>query len=61
LGASTLPDEFNDLVLQQMQRDWNIHITPRMSKAHFLRHAGRYIRRLPISQKRILKVTEQLG
>jgi len=26
---------------------------------HFLTYAGRYIRRLPISQKRILQVTEQ--
>jgi hypothetical protein len=30
-----------------------------MSKGHFLGYAGRYIRRLPISQKRILKVTEE--
>jgi hypothetical protein len=30
-----------------------------MSKAHFLRYAGRYIRRLPISQRRILKVSSE--
>jgi hypothetical protein len=30
-----------------------------MSKMHFLAYAGRYIRRLPISQKRILQVTGQ--
>jgi hypothetical protein len=30
-----------------------------MSREHFLRYAGRYIRRLSISEKRILKVTEQ--
>jgi hypothetical protein len=30
-----------------------------MSKRHFLGYAGRYIRRLPISQRRILHVTEQ--
>jgi hypothetical protein len=30
-----------------------------MSKMHFLACAGRYIRRLPISQKHILQVTEQ--
>src|ERR1700756_3713423 len=28
------------------------------SKHHFLRYAGRYIRRLPISQRRILTVSE---
>jgi hypothetical protein len=59
LRKSSLPEEFNDLILKQVQRDWNIHITRRMSRMHFLRYAGRYIRRLPISQKRILQVTEQ--
>ncbi len=29
-----------------------------MSKRHFLGSAGRYIRRLPIAQKNILKVTK---
>jgi hypothetical protein len=55
----SLPGEFNDFTHQQLQRDWNIHITRRMSKGHFLRYAGRYIRRLPISQKRILQWREQ--
>jgi hypothetical protein len=59
LRPFSLPAEFNDFIHRQLQRDWNIHITPRMSKGHFLRYAGRYIRRLPISQKRILQVTEQ--
>jgi hypothetical protein len=59
LQESSLQREFNDVVLQQVQRRWNIHITSKMSKQHFLKYAGRYIRRLPISQKRILKVTEE--
>ena len=59
LRPSYLPEEFNDLILRQTQRRWNIHITPQMSKAHFLRYAGRYIRRLPISQRRILTVTKE--
>jgi hypothetical protein len=42
-----------------LQRRWNIHITAQLSKKHFLGYAGRYIRRLPISQKRILEVTAQ--
>ncbi len=53
------PDEFSDFIDRQQLQDWNIHITPRMSKAGFLRYAGRYIRRLPISRKRILQVSEQ--
>ena len=59
LQPSSLPERFDDLILRQTQRWWNIHITRQMSKGHFLRYAGRYIRRLPISQRRILQVTEQ--
>jgi hypothetical protein len=60
LQAIALPSEFNDkFILRQAQRRWNIHITARMSKKHFLAYAGRYIRRLPISQKRILQVTAE--
>ena len=59
LNKSTLPEEFDGLILEQVQRRWNVHITPKMSKKHFLGYAGRYIRRLPIAQKRLLKVTEQ--
>jgi hypothetical protein len=54
-----LPEEFNELLLSQTQRWWNIHITRQMPKKHFLGYAGRYIRRLPIAQKRILKVTDE--
>jgi hypothetical protein len=45
------------LIQSQAKRKWNVHITPRMSKKHFLAYAGRYVRRLPISQRRILEVT----
>jgi hypothetical protein len=33
LRPSYLPREFNDFIHQQLQRDWNIHITPRMSSS----------------------------
>jgi hypothetical protein len=57
LGSAVVSDQFSDLVLVQTQRPWNIHITRRMTKQRFLGYAGRYIRRLPISQKRVLSVT----
>jgi len=57
LRESCLPSQFGEIIAQQEQRWWNIHITPQMPKAHFLSYAGRYIRRLPISQRRILNVT----
>jgi len=47
LEKSLLPVNFDGLVLVQARRRWNIHITSRMSKKHFLGYAGRYIRRLP--------------
>jgi len=59
LRNCTLPEDFNELILMQTQQWWNVYITPQMSKSHFLKYAGRYIRRLPISQKRILKVTRE--
>jgi len=59
LQADALPAEFDGMILAQTQRWWNIHITRQMSKSHFLGYAGRYIRRLPISQKRILSVTAE--
>ena len=59
LRRSSLPEEFNEVIHEEVQRDyWHVHLTPRMSKRHFLGYAGRYIRRLPIAQNRILKVTE---
>lgn len=58
LGLGETSDSLNDLILRQTQRRWNIHITRQMTKRHFLAYAGRYIRRLPISQKRILRVTD---
>jgi hypothetical protein len=59
LRKSCPPEEFNELIHEEVQRDyWHIHLTPRMSKRHFLGYSGRYIRRLPIAQNRILKLTE---
>lgn len=44
---------------RQAARRWNIHVSPHMPKTHFLRYAGRYIRRLPISQRRILSISAE--
>src|ERR1035437_573161 len=37
LQQSSLPEEFNDVILEQVRPDWIIHITRRMSKEHFLK------------------------
>ncbi len=57
-GCSS-PATFQELIVTQAKRRWNIHITPPITKRHFLGYAGRYIRRLPISQKLILRATEK--
>jgi Putative transposase len=44
---------------QQEKRSWNIHIKRFSSKAHFLRYAGRYLRRPPIAEHRLISVTDQ--
>ncbi len=43
---------------RQGKRVWNIHIKRFSSKSHFLRYAGRYLRRPPIAQHRIIRVTD---
>jgi hypothetical protein len=57
LASGTFPKDFDSLIDRQANRRWNVHITGQMPKRHFLAYAGRYIRRLPISQRRILRVT----
>jgi hypothetical protein len=49
-----IPDE---TFQRQGRRPWNIHIKRFSSKSHFLRYAGRYLRRPPIAGHRIIDVT----
>jgi hypothetical protein len=58
LRGSSVPPKFLELLAWNERRRWNLKITPAMDKLHFVNYAGRYIRRLPISQRRILSVTE---
>jgi Putative transposase/Transposase zinc-binding domain len=41
---------------QQYKREWVVYISHIHSKAHFLRYSGRYIRRPPLAQYRIVDV-----
>src|SRR6185437_2558937 len=47
----------DETLKQQSKRAWNIHIKRFSSKSHFLRYAGRYLRRPPIAEHRIISVT----
>jgi len=56
---SCLPSEsLNKLLQVQYRREWIVYVSPCMSKARFLRYAGRYIRRPPIPLSHILQVTD---
>jgi hypothetical protein len=45
--------QMEELLTQQENRWWSIKIQSFKSKDHFLRYAGRYVRRPPIAQRRI--------
>jgi Putative transposase/Transposase zinc-binding domain len=55
LGAEAL----RGILTTQYERWWSIKIDHFKSKWHFLRYAGRYVRRPPIAQHRFLKITDQ--
>jgi hypothetical protein len=46
--------EFATELKFQSTRWWNIHVSRFQSKGHFLRYAGRYLRRPPIAQHRLI-------
>ena len=52
-------DEMEDLLTGQENRWWSIKIQSFTSKEHFLRYAGRYVRRPPIAQRRITYIGKQ--
>jgi len=48
-----------ETLAQQENRWWSIKIQSFTSKEHFLRYAGRYVRRPPIAQRRITYIGER--
>jgi hypothetical protein len=53
-------DELEVLLSKQERRWWSVKVQSFKSKAHFLRYAGRYVRRPPIAQKRVTYVGERM-
>lgn len=53
IGPTLLGQDVMDVLKRQYQRDWHVHVSAPMSKADYLRYAGRYIRRPPIAQYRL--------
>jgi len=51
--------QMEEMLTQQENRWWSIKIQSFKSKEHFLRYAGRYVRRPPIAQRRITYIGKQ--
>jgi Putative transposase len=49
-------EQMGAMLTQQEKRWWSIKIQSFKSKEHFLRYAGRYVRRPPIAQRRITHI-----
>jgi hypothetical protein len=47
------------LLEEQYNRSWNVFVGRIMSKTGFLRYAGRYIRRPPIAEYRLERITDK--
>jgi hypothetical protein len=52
-------DQMEEMLTEQENRWWSTKIQSFKSKEHFLRYAGRYVRRPPIAQRRITYVGKQ--
>ena len=58
--VSELPAHaIEETLVQQENRWWNAKLQSLGSKQHFLRYAGRYARRPPIAQRRIIGINKQ--
>jgi len=59
LTSDLSPQELRTRLKKQYERWWSIDIDHFASKKHFLRYAGRYVRRPPIAQYRFVKITDR--
>ena len=59
LRTKMTADQIEEMLTEQENRSWSIKIQSFKSKEHFLRYAGRYVRRPPIAQRRITYIGER--
>ncbi|MFZ3210829.1 MAG: transposase [Terriglobales bacterium] len=59
LTSDLAAEDLQAVLKTQYERWWNIDIAGFMSKAQFLRYAGRYIRWPPIAQHRFAEITDR--
>ncbi|MCU1300237.1 MAG: family transposase [Candidatus Sulfotelmatobacter sp.] len=53
-------DDVERLLQYEEIRTWNVHVQAFDGKEHFLRYAGRYVRRPPIAERRIVAISDGL-
>ena len=58
LKSGMVHAELGCLLKHEEARPWRVHVQAFRGKEHFLRYAGRYVRRPPIAQRRILSVAD---
>lgn len=58
LNLAVAPDEVERLLHLEEKRTWKVHAQAFDGKEHFLRYAGRYVRRPPIAERRILEIAD---
>ena len=59
LTSDLSPQRLRTRLKNQYERWWSIDVDHFESKKHFLRYAGRYVRRPPIAQYRLVKITDR--
>jgi hypothetical protein len=59
LNSTLTVEEIEAILSAQEKRWWSVKVQSFKSKEHFLKYAGRYLRRPPIAQRRITHVGER--
>jgi hypothetical protein len=59
LTSDLSAEELRTVLTTQYERWWSIDVDHFESMKHFLRYAGRYVRRPPIAQYRFVKITDR--
>jgi Putative transposase len=60
LVSALTVDEVEAILNEQEKRWWSVKVQNFKSKEHFLKYAGRYLRRPPIAQRRVTHVGERV-
>ncbi len=55
IQSADCPRQTRVMLTAQYERWWSVDIQPCASKEHFIRYAGRYVRRPPLAQYRLLE------